>query len=70
MVTVYTQENCAPCESVKKFLKMKGVEYTLKEREQYADEMLAIGGRVTTPLVVSEKGIAYGFSPRNILELL
>jgi len=70
MVTLYSQENCAPCEMAKKYFTRLGVEFEIKDRAEYADEMMALGGRITTPLIRTEKGITYGYNPMEISSLL
>ena len=70
MVTVYTQESCPPCKMVKQYLDKKGVEYTIKDRSEYAEEMIELGGRVTTPLVHTDKGISYGFNLKELTAII
>jgi len=70
MVTIYTQESCAPCLMVKKFLQMKNVEYEEVPREGNEETMLELGGKITTPLVKTDKGISYGFNPTALSELI
>lgn len=69
-VVIYTQSGCAPCESVKKYFSMKDVQYEERDRDSHISEMLELGGRVTTPLVKTPKGISYGFRPMELSELI
>jgi arsenate reductase-like glutaredoxin family protein len=54
----------------KKYFTRLGVEFEIKDRAEYADEMMALGGRITTPLIRTEKGITYGYNPMEISSLL
>jgi len=67
---VYTQSGCPPCDMVKKYLNMKGVSYTTKDRADYSDEMIALGGKIITPLVHTDKGISYGFNPKELASII
>lgn len=69
-VVIYTQEKCAPCNMVKQYFNRLGVDYKEVPREGNEDKMLELGGKITTPLVVSEKGMAYGFNPMQLSELI
>lgn len=69
-VVVYTQEKCAPCQMVKQYFTRLGVEYTEVPREGNEERMLALGGKITTPLVVSDKGMSYGFNPSALSDLI
>lgn len=70
MVQIYSQQGCAPCEMAKRYFTKLGIEYEVKDRDQYADEMVKLGGRLTTPMIRTDKGITYGFSPMEISKIL
>lgn len=59
---LFTSKTCGSCTTVKRFLDMKGVEYTVKDREEddNAKKMVELGGSVSTPLLYTEKGVARG----------
>lgn len=70
MVIIYSQERCAPCDMAKRYFQKLNIEYEERDRNEYANEMMALGGRITTPMIRTEKGITYGFNPMEISELL
>lgn len=69
MLTVYTQPGCPPCDMVKKFLTMKNIEYVEKDRAGNENEMIAAAGVISTPVIVSDKGVAIGPNIPRILEI-
>lgn len=52
-VTLFTQKSCAPCQTIKKYLQMRGVEYS--ERDALEDNSIVeLTGRFITPTVLVE----------------
>lgn len=73
MITVYTTTTCAYCQMVKKFLTMKGKEFisvNLDEEPERQKEALDLAGRMTVPITVTDKGVAIGWSPAKLMEIL
>lgn len=72
MIKFYTSKGCASCPTVKKYLDMREVEYEQLDREEgsNANDMLAAGGAVTTPMVISRYGIAIGPNMSKVAEIV
>lgn len=70
MITIYSQSGCAPCQMVKKYLDHFGAEYQVKDRSEYADEMLQVAGTITTPVVVKDTNVVIGYNPKKLSEML
>lgn len=54
-ITIYTSNNCASCGMVKKYLAMKGQQYSEVNIEENPDrqaEMINLSGQARTPVVV------------------
>ena len=71
-VIVYTSKTCAPCNSVYKYLDSKGVEYSTRdiEHHMWADQVLKLVGRLTTPVTVINGVPVIGLNYGRIAELL
>lgn len=77
-VTVYTTTTCASCEMVKKYLKSKGVGYSLVNMDEEPNEVrqhvIEMSGAMTVPVVVVEdadnedapKNITVGWNPAKL----
>ena len=77
-VTVYTTTTCAYCEMVKKFLKSKGVGFSLvnmdEEPSEVRQHIIEMSGAMTVPIVVVEdvedesapKNITIGWNPAKL----
>lgn len=73
MLTVYTTESCAYCPMVKKFLRMRGAEFTevdvtndIKKR----DELYKQTGQLTVPITTNGKDFIIGFKPALLANLI
>ena len=54
-ITVYTSNNCAYCVMVKKYLTMKGAEYSeinIEEQPEHQQKMMDISGQSRVPVTV------------------
>lgn len=72
MLTVFTNEGCGACESLKKYLNEKNVTFYEKNVSNpgFRQELLDLGYR-SVPLVVSEDGqTSAGFNPLEIETML
>ncbi len=71
---LYTSKNCGYCPTTKKFLAMKGVDYTEKNTEDplVLEEMLGVnGGQVRVPTFYApQRGVVIGPNFGKIMELL
>lgn len=74
-VTVYSQNSCASCVMVKKWLTMKKVEYSevnLDEQPDQREKVMQISGASTVPVVVieddatDETTISIGYKPGQL----
>lgn len=77
-VTIYTTNTCAYCEMVKKFLKGKGVEFTVvnmdEEPNEVRQKVIEMSGAMTVPVVVvadanddtAPKNITVGWNPAKL----
>lgn len=77
-VTVYTTTTCASCEMVKKYLKTKGVDFSLvnmdEEPTEVRQRVIEMSGAMTVPVVVVEdkdddnapKNITVGWNPARL----
>lgn len=75
-VTVYTNNSCAYCEMVKKFLNMKGVSYNVVNLDEVdssvRQSVIEMSGAMTVPVTVVEaagsdiKNITVGWNPAKI----
>ena len=70
MVTIYTQDGCAPCNMVKRYFDHFGAKYQLKQRDEYAEEMLSIAGTITTPVITDGSSVVVGYNPKELSEML
>lgn len=72
-VKVYTQPACPPCEFVKKYFEMHGVEYELyniKEDSDARNELINKYESMSTPTIVIDEEVIIGFKQEKIDELL
>lgn len=74
-VTVYSQNSCASCVMVKKWLTMKKVEYSevnLDEQPEQREKVTQMSGASTVPVVViedsdtNETTISIGYKPGQL----
>ena len=78
MISVYGKPNCVNCESLKRWLTTKKVDYVYKdlEQDQVSLERFQQSGMRTLPIVTvtDEKGnetnVFSGFNPNKIMELI
>lgn len=59
---LFTQPNCPPCLQVKAYLKSKNILYEELDREANAKEMMTLSGVISTPVLVTDKGVAIGLN--------
>lgn len=74
-VTVYSQNACASCMMVKKWLTMKNVEYSeinLDEKPEERQHVMQISGSATVPVILIEdtdsarQTISIGYKPAQL----
>lgn len=70
MIKIFTQPNCAPCVQVKKYLEKKNVEFKEIDRDGNEQEMMQIAGVISTPVVVSPKGVAIGANFGQLAQII
>ena len=70
MITIYSQDKCAPCLMAKKYFDHFGAKYEVKERDEYVDEMLEIAGTASTPVITDGKNVVVGYNPKDLSEML
>ena len=71
-VTVFTQPNCAPCRSVKKWLTDKGVDFVERDVTVDSEALTTIGmlGYAGTPVIQTESDSWIGVNLSKMKELL
>ncbi|WP_270181998.1 glutaredoxin domain-containing protein [Alkalihalobacillus sp. CinArs1] len=72
-VKVYTQPACPPCEFVKQYFDVNGIEYELlniKEDARARDELINTHKSMSTPTIVIDEEVIIGFKQDRIDELL
>ncbi|MDY6881473.1 MAG: glutaredoxin family protein [Desulfatiglans sp.] len=71
-IIVYSTPLCAPCESLKRYLKEKGVEFTVKDllMDEEAAEYLADKNIRSTPVLQVDDELVVGFQKEKVDELL
>lgn len=68
---IYTSKTCAPCNTLKQYLKMKSIDYEEVPTDLVGrDEVIALTGSPIVPLMVTDKGIMQGLSFKRLNELL
>lgn len=72
MITVFTGPNCAYCVMVKKYLKMKGVEFQERDVNEpgVVDEILRTTGFMSVPVTTNGKSVVQGWNPGRLAELI
>jgi glutaredoxin len=73
MITVYTKTTCAPCRSLKHWLKVKKVNYIEKnidESQEILDEMVSNTGMMSVPQIMIGKRVVSGANFSLLSELL
>lgn len=58
MVTLFSSATCAPCKTVKQYIKSKGLDFTELDvfEGKNMDTLLKLTGRMTTPTILVEDG--------------
>ena len=54
-VTIYTSNNCGSCKMVKKFLQIKGADYSelnIDENPSLRQEAISLSGAMTVPVMI------------------
>lgn len=72
MLTVYTTDSCAYCPMVKKYLTLKGVEYTevnVSTDPNTRAELFAKTGLMTVPVTTNGKDFVVGWQPQKLADL-
>ncbi len=73
MVKVYSTPSCPYCETLKQFLKEKGIEFEavdVSEDKEALDEMVKKTGQMGVPVVDIDGQTVVGFNKEKIMELL
>lgn len=73
MITIYSTPTCVYCNSLKKYLASKNIEYTevdVSENEQELEKMVAISGQMGVPVVDIDGDVVIGFDRERIDGLL
>lgn len=71
-IIVYSQPSCASCNQVERFLRERGVTFTVKDigADPAAMEEFLPYGFLTTPLTVVDGTPVVGFQPKRLTSLL
>lgn len=78
-VTIYSQNSCASCMMVKKWLTMKKVGYTeinLDEQPEKREHVMKVSGSATVPVVLIETDdsqqpiVSVGYKPAQLSTIL
>ncbi len=69
---IYTTKTCAYCNTVKKFLTAKGIEYEVIDADILANREKAyeLSGAMTVPITVLGDRVLVGWNPREFMEAL
>lgn len=73
MITVFTTNTCAYCVMVKKFLTMKGKDYTivnLEENPEMRQSLFEKTGQMTVPITQVGENYVVGWNPSKIGALI
>ena len=73
MVKVYSVAWCPPCNKLKKYLDQKGVKYTVitvADEKEARDEVLAVSGQRSVPVLKVKDIVIVGFERTQIDEAL
>ena len=73
MLKIYTTSTCGPCKMVKQFLDTKGAKYetiVLDEQPDKVDELVALTGQMSVPVVTDGNSVVIGWSPSKLVALL
>ena len=71
MVKVYTKENCIQCKQTKKYLKLRGIEFTEILASNKDIDMLKSMGVQAMPAVFKDETLLFtGFRPSEVNRLL
>lgn len=73
MLKIYTTSTCSPCKLVKQFLDSKGADYetiVLDEQPDRVDEMIALSGGMSVPVITDGRDVVVGWSPNKLMTLL
>ncbi|MGL5615282.1 MAG: glutaredoxin domain-containing protein [Sarcina sp.] len=69
MIKVYSVEWCPPCNKLKKYLDKKGLDYevvTVADSKEDRDEVLAISGQRSVPVLKVNEDVVVGFEKKDI----
>lgn len=71
MVKLFTSTTCSQCPTVKKYLKLKGIEYEeiSIDTTKGLKEFLKLSDRFTVPFLTDGQRVVYGFQPSQIGKL-
>jgi glutaredoxin len=71
-MTIYSRSTCGPCQSLKKYLVHKGVEFIEKsvDDEKNLKEMLKLTGVMIVPTVVKGDNVIIGLNFGALAKLL
>lgn len=75
-ITIYSRPTCAPCNQLKQFMKLKGINYKEKliDEANNAKEAFSLSGLTTVPVTVvtrdDSQAVISGFNPRALLGAL
>lgn len=78
IIKMYTTATCASCQMVKKWLKIKGLEYTevrVDVDPALQQEAISLSGQTQVPVTVFEQGgqvksVIVGFKPAQLSEAI
>ena len=73
MVTIYSTPTCVYCNTLKKYLAEKNIQFEeidVSQNEQELEKMVAISGQMGVPVVEIEGNVVIGFDKEKIDELL
>ena len=71
-IIVYHQPGCAPCHRAMEFLTEQKIPFVAKDvavDEKAAEELMALGS-MSTPTIVVDGQMLFGFNPQRLLQLV
>jgi glutaredoxin 3 len=78
-IKIYTSNDCGSCKMVKKFLQIKGAEYSeinIDNSPNLRQEAISLSGVMTVPVIAVTddtgvlKGVSVGYNPGQLSSLL
>ena len=73
MITIYSTPTCVYCNSLKKYLTSKNLEYQeidVSKDEKELEKMVAISGQMGVPVIDIDGNVVIGFDKQRVDEIL